>query len=146
MNKSIGADEISFNVIKNCFGELIDILKFVFYISLQIGIFLDPLNIVTWSLETLRKLVRISNYRPNSILPCFGKILERIMYKRLYRDLVNEKILYSRQFGFQKDHSTEHAIVELADKIHESFEKRKIIHLVFVLIYLRPLTLLTMQY
>ena len=26
-------------------------------------------------------------------------------------------------FGFQKDHSTEHAIVELADKIHESFEK-----------------------
>ena len=68
------------------------------------------------------------------------------MYKRLYRDLVNEKILYSRQFGFQKDHSTEHAIVELADKIHESFETRKIIHLVFVLIYLRPLTLLTMQY
>ena len=47
MNKSIGADEISFNVIKNCFGELIDILTFVFHISLQIGIFLDPLNIVT---------------------------------------------------------------------------------------------------
>ena len=44
------------------------------------------------------------------------------MCKRLYRDLLNEKILYSRQFGFQKDHSTEHAIVELADKIHESFE------------------------
>ena len=83
MNKSIGADEISFNVIKNCFGELIDILTFVFHISLQIGIFLDPLNIVTWSLETLRKLVRISNYRPNSMLPCFSKILERIMYKRL---------------------------------------------------------------
>ena len=30
MNKSTGADEISFNVIKYCFGELIDILRYVF--------------------------------------------------------------------------------------------------------------------
>ena len=35
--------------------------------------------------------------------------------------LVNEKI-YSKQFGFQKGHSTEHAMAQLADKIHESFE------------------------
>ena len=30
MNKSTGADKISFNVIKNCFGELSDILRYDF--------------------------------------------------------------------------------------------------------------------
>ena len=30
MKKSSGADEISFNVIKNCFGELSDTLRYVF--------------------------------------------------------------------------------------------------------------------
>ena len=45
MNKSTGADEISFNVIKYCFGELIDILRYLFYLSLQTGIFPDSLKI-----------------------------------------------------------------------------------------------------
>ena len=57
-----------------------------------------------------------------SVLPCFSKILERIMHNRLYSYLVNKKILYSKQFGFQKGHSTEHAIAQLADQIHKSFE------------------------
>ena len=45
MNDSTGADEISFNVIRNCFGGLSDILSYVFDLSLQTGIFPDPLKI-----------------------------------------------------------------------------------------------------
>ena len=45
MKKSPGADEISFNVIKNCFEELRDILRYAFDLSLQTGIFRDPLKI-----------------------------------------------------------------------------------------------------
>ena len=33
-----------------------------------------------------------------------------------------EKILNSKQFGFQSGRSTEHAILKLANQIHESFE------------------------
>ena len=44
MNKSTGADEISFNVIKNCFGKLNDIMKYVFDLFLQTGISPDPLK------------------------------------------------------------------------------------------------------
>ena len=65
----------------------------------------------------------ISNYRPISVLPCFSKILERIMYNRLYRYLITEKLVYSKQFGFQTGLSTEHAIVKLVDHIYKSFEK-----------------------
>ena len=92
MNKSTGADEIFFNVIKYCFGELIHILRYVFYLSLQTGIFPDFLKIakVTPVFKT-GDLNEISNYGPISVLPYFSKILERIMQNCLY--LFNEKLL-----------------------------------------------------
>ena len=45
------------------------------------------------------------------------------MYKRLYYHLLENQMLYSTQFGFQKGHSTEHAIMLLIDQINSSFEK-----------------------
>ena len=36
--------------------------------------------------------------------------------------MCEEKLLYSKQFGFRKGHSADHAIVHLADQIYESFE------------------------
>ena len=64
----------------------------------------------------------ITNYRPIYVLPYFSRVLEHIMYNRLYKYLSEEKLLYSKQFGFQKGHSTDHAIVHLVDQIYESFE------------------------
>ena len=64
----------------------------------------------------------LTNYRPISVLPCFSKILERIMYNHLFSHVSQEKMLYSKQFGFQSGHSTEHAILQLANQILESFE------------------------
>ena len=52
----------------------------------------------------------------------FSKILERLMYNRLYKHLSNLKILYSKQFRFQKDHSTDHTLLQLVDQIYELFE------------------------
>ena len=45
------------------------------------------------------------------------------MYKRLYNHLLENQMLYSKQFGFQRGHSTEHAIMQLIDQINSSFEK-----------------------
>ena len=47
------------------------------------------------------------------------------MYNRLYEYLIENDILYSKQFGFQNDHSTDHAKVQLVDQIIESFENSK---------------------
>ena len=66
--------------------------------------------------------VKVSNYRTISVIPCFSKILERIMCNRLYKYLTDQKILHPQQFGFQKGQSIEHEIVQLVDKIYESFE------------------------
>ena len=76
-------------------------LKYLFEMSLENGIFSDKLRISR--LIPLFKAgdpVDISNYRPMSVLPCFSKMLEKIMYSRLYKYLTIEKILYHKQLGF----------------------------------------------
>ena len=50
-------------------------------------------------------------------------MLERILYNRLSKQLNSNNILYKKQFGFQKGHSTEHAILQLVDQTSNSFEE-----------------------
>ena len=45
INKSPGHDGVSFNVIKKCFGELREPLKYFFNLSIAKGIFPDDLKI-----------------------------------------------------------------------------------------------------
>ena len=123
-NKSSGYDDINFNVVGKCFGELNEPLLYVFNSSLEHGVFPDSLKIaMVTPLFKSGDPANISNYRPISVLPCFSKILERIMYNRLYKYMIENDLLYSKQFGFRNGHSTEHAIVQLVDQMHESFEK-----------------------
>ena len=52
----------------------------------------------------------MNNYRPISILPVFSKLFERIMYNRVYKHVISNNLLYEKQFGFQKQCSTETVI------------------------------------
>ena len=83
--KSPRCDEISFNVTKNWFSELNMPLKYLFDMPLESGIFPNKLKIArVIPLYKAGDPANISNYRPISVLPCFSKRLERIMYNRLY--------------------------------------------------------------
>ena len=67
-----------------------------------------------------------ANYnRPISILPCFSKILESAMYRRLMDYPTKHSILNNHQYVFRKKHSTFMAILELTNKIFDSFEKNE---------------------
>ena len=44
---------------------------------------------------------------------------------RLYKYLIENDILYSKQFGFQNGHSTDHAVLQAVDQIIESFKNNK---------------------
>ena len=123
-NKSPGFDEISSDVIKFVVDALIEPIRYIFNLSLNKGIFPDKFKVaqVTPIFKSGEKGL-ISNYRPISVLSCFSKILERIMYNRLYSFLVENNILYDKQFGFQKEHSTEHAILQLTNQILQSFNQ-----------------------
>ena len=68
---------------------------------------------------------KAENYRPISVPTVFSKILEKIMYIRVYIYFVENNLLFPKQFGFQNNALTEHAILELVCNITNSFEKKK---------------------
>ena len=64
-------------------------------------------------------------YQPISVLSCFSKILEGIMYNRVYNYLNDNNLLFRKQFGFRKDHSADDARIKLIDSIYDSFNQNK---------------------
>ena len=122
-DNSPGYDETSFNVVKKCFGELYDPLKFIFDLSLGKGIFPDDLKIARVTpVFKAGDRSKLGHQSPISVLSCFSKTLEHIMYNRIYKYLLENKILYLKQFGFQFGHSTDHAIIQSVNQIFEASE------------------------
>ena len=57
------------------------------------------------------------NYRPISLLPIFSKNFEKIIYSRMFKFLESNKLIYTRQFGFRANHSTNHALISTTESI-----------------------------
>ena len=87
--------------VKKCFWVLCKPLIYLFQISLEKGLFPDDLKIgkVT-PIYKAKDDSDISNYKPISVLHCFSKFLERLMYNRLCKYLKENNILYEKQCGF----------------------------------------------
>ena len=125
-NKAAGFDDLSSNIIIDAYDNLKNILFHVFKVSIKQGIFPDSLKIakVTPIFKSGAK-DNVSNYRPISILPVFSKVLEKIMYNRVYNHPDSKDLLYEKPFGFQINNSTEHTILQLIQDITSSFEKEE---------------------
>ena len=63
------------------------------------------------------------NYRPISILPSFSKVLEKLVYNRLYKFLNDRDIFYKHQYGFRAKHSTVHPITQLIKHVTTQNDK-----------------------
>ena len=84
-NKIPGYDDTSYNVIKKWFDSLCEHLKYSFDLSVEKGVFQDDLKIALGTPIYKGEDSSDVSYRPISVLSCFSKILERIMYNRLYK-------------------------------------------------------------
>ena len=58
-----------------------------------------------------------SNYRPISLLSIFSKLLEKIVYSRLWEDLVHGSSISECQWGFQKHKSTTTALLSTTQEL-----------------------------
>ena len=60
-----------FSVVKKCFGDLCDLLKFIFDLSLEKRIVPDDLEIARFNPVFIGgDLSKLGNHRPMSVLPC----------------------------------------------------------------------------
>uniref|UniRef100_V5G2A3 Putative RNA-directed DNA polymerase from transposon BS n=1 Tax=Anoplophora glabripennis TaxID=217634 RepID=V5G2A3_ANOGL len=64
-----------------------------------------------------------NNYRPISIIPIFGKVIEVIMKARLYTFLENNSVLCASQFGFRPNRSTTNAVQGVVKDVIRGLEK-----------------------
>jgi hypothetical protein len=74
----------------------------------------------------------VSNYRPISLLSNIEKIIEKIMYSRLIDFLNKNNILFPRQFGFRRGHSTSHALLSITERIFQALDRGQVACGVFI--------------
>ena len=131
-NKAIGYDGLSGNIM-NVYDSITVILFKIFKASLEEAVFPEKLKIAK-VIPVFKKgdKENIENYRPISILPVFSKVLERIMYNRLYEYFMNNNLLHENQFGFQINNSTEHAILQFTRDIAQNFDNGKFTLSIFI--------------
>ena len=76
--------------------------------------------------------LEVSNYRPISLLSNIDKIFEKLMHSRLIEFLEERQILYYKQFGFRKDFSTKHVILNLLKIIPKALDDGQITRRIFI--------------
>jgi len=72
-------------------------------------------------------ITEFSNYRTSSLLTSFSKIIEKIIFKRLYIYVNYNNILVGDQYGFREKLSTETAIYTLLNSVLSSFDRRNLV-------------------
>ena len=133
INKSPGYDKISAKIIKNCFSALKAPLLYLYNLSISTGTFPDQMKIaqvIPLFKSGLKSIV--GNYRPISLLPIFSKIFEKIIHNKLYTYLNNSNLLYNKQYGFRKNYSVDHGLIEVVNNLSETMAKKWLTLGVFV--------------
>ena len=122
-----GYDCISMNVVKGSFDLICAPLTYIINLSLNSGVVPQEMKIArVIPLFKSGDNSLFTNYRPVSVLPVFSKFLERIVYNRLINFLNKYDILSRNQYGFRKNHSTAHALIQLYDKISSALDDKKV--------------------
>ena len=97
---SSGYDRISNNILKHCVNETSKPITFIFNYSLMTAVFPNRFRYaIVLPIHKKGDKCIMSNYRTISLLlPC-SKILETIMFNRLYQYVCANEILAPEQFG-----------------------------------------------
>ena len=66
----------------------------------------------------------INNYRPISILTCFSKIIEKLIYARFINFFRKHDVIYPKQYEFQKKVSTTHAVLDMVTTIYDNIYEK----------------------
>lgn len=67
--------------------------------------------------------LKVSNYRPVSILSTTSKVFERLVFDQLEKYLTQHNLLYEFQSGFRAGYSTDTCLAHLCDYIRLESEK-----------------------
>ena len=126
-NKSVGPNSIPTKILKLLKNDISSQLSEIFNISFSSGVFPSILKIAkVIPIHKKYSKLDFSNYRPISLLSNIEKILERLMYNRMYKFFSDNDLIYPLQFGFSQKYSTVHALISLTENIRKNLDEGNI--------------------
>ena len=132
-SKSVGPNSIPVFLLKSFKDFFSKWISELVNLSFVTGTFPDLLKIakVTPIHKKESKLDHL-NYRPISLLSVYSKIYEKLLYVRIYSYLEKNNLIYSKQFGFRGNHSTNHALISLTEHIRNLIDNGHYVCGIFV--------------
>ena len=135
VNKAHGHDGISIRMLKICGESISEPLTKIFKNCLSTGYFPQSWkrgNVIPVHKKNSKQ--DIKNYRPISLLPICGKILEKIIFDDLYNHIFSNNLITENQSGFRKNDSTIKQLISIAHDIHMAFDYNppKVVRAVFL--------------
>ena len=94
--------------------------------SLSEGLFPNTMKLAdVYPLFNSKDKSDTNNYRPISLLLTLSKLLEKVVYEKVYQFLTDTNQIYSSQYGFRSGHSYENAIGELLSAVLKGYQSNK---------------------
>ena len=120
-NKATGSNGIFGQTLLLCDGSVILPLQIIFTNILSTSIYTDMCklaNVTPIFKKSDEQLIK--KFRPISLLPLCGKILEKIIFNNLYSYLHTNNLITKNQSGFRPGDSTTNQLLYLLDEIHQA--------------------------
>ena len=114
---------ISICMIKICGKLICKLLNFIFNQSFDTGSF--PLEWKNANIVPIHKKGEkqcLKSYRPVSLLPICGNILEKLIFKEMFSFLIENNLISSNQSGFKSGDSCIKQLLSLTHEIYKSFD------------------------
>ena len=124
-NKSCGSDEIPPKILKLTALLIYEPLTKLFNASLSSGMYPEK-----WKIANIHPIYKKkgspsdpTNYRPISLLPCMSKLLEKIVFKRIYQHASENSLLCEKQSGYRPGHGTQLQLLHLTQNLFSNLDQ-----------------------
>ena len=132
-NKSTGPNSIPMSILKKIKNEISIPLSAIISNPFENGIFSNLLKSAQ-VIPVFKNGSRLScnNYRPISLVSNIGKVIEKLIHKRLNHFLEQHKVFYYLQFGYRLNTSTSNALMSITENIQTHLDKNELTVGVFI--------------
>ena len=134
-SKSCSLDPIPTSLLKECLDELLPIITAICNSSLTSAHVPTPLKTAVITPILKKQNLdpdALGNYRPVSGLPFVSKILEKVVSARLKEHRVTNALYEPCQSAYRSGHSTETAVVKIADDVLRELDRGRCVFLVLL--------------
>ena len=126
VKKAYGPNSIPTEILHLLANDICKPLTKIFNLSFKNGTYPDLMKIAkAIAIHKKDSRLLVSNYRPISLLSNINRILEKLMFDRVYGFLEKFECIYNLQFGFRSKHSTNHALISITEDIRSALDGRK---------------------